>query len=97
MFFKRTSDKINKTVDNANAVLMDVGESTTKLLNSTNDQVNDFSKKTNAVVWTIVGCIAVTTVTNLILLGLSLRMSHLTKAAGHAAADTIIRLTIGGK
>ena len=87
--------KLNKTMDNANAVLMDVGESTTKLLNNTNDQVSDFSKKTNAVVWTVVGCIAVTTVTNLILLGLSLRMGHLTKASG--IATETIRIVIGGK
>lgn len=88
--------KLNKTMDNANAVLMDVGESTTKLLENTNDQVSDFSKKTNAVVWAIVGCICVTTVTNLIILGCSLRMSHMTKVAGTVATETI-KIIIGGK
>jgi len=88
--------KLNKTMDNANAVLMDVGESTTKLLNNTNDQVSDFGKKTNAVIWAIAGCIVITTISNLIILGCSLRMSHMTKVASAAATETI-KIIIGGK
>ncbi len=88
--------KLNKTMDNANAVLMDVGESTTKLLNNTNDQVSDFSKRTKTMVWVIAGCIIVTTGTNLILLGLGLRMGHMAKVASTTATETI-KIIIGGK
>ena len=96
MFFKKTAENLNKTVKNVNEVIKEVGKSSTKLLNNSNGAVTDFSNKTNAVIWTIVGCIAVTTVTNLVLLGLSLRMGHGMKTASAVTHDTI-RIVIGGK
>ena len=97
MFFKKTAENLNKAVNDANKVIKEVGKSSTKLLDNSNGAVQDFSNKTNAVIWTIVGCIAVTTVTNLVLLGISLRMGHNVKAAAAPVAHDTIRIIIGGK
>lgn len=95
MFFKKTTEKLNDTIQDTNKVINEIGKNTNKLLKSSTNGVEDFSNKTNAVIWTIVGCIAVTTVTNLILLGLSLKMGHRMPQATSSATESI-RIVIGG-
>ena len=99
MWFKQTTSKVNNAVDTANKTIDEVGKSAKKMLDNSNEAVNDFSNKTNAVIWTVVGCIAVTTITNLILLGFSLKMSHHIKApmANKGVGGETIRIILGGK
>ena len=93
MFFKKTTEKLNNTIQDTNKVINEIGKNTNKLLKSSTNGVEDFSNKTNAVIWTIVGCIAMTTITNFILLGVTLKMGHRISPA--SAATESIRIVLG--
>lgn len=97
MFFKKTAENLNKTVQDVNKVIKEVGKSSTKLLDNSNGAVTDFSNKSNLVIGGILLGLGVMLVTNMVTLGISLRMGHNLKAATTPVAHDTIRIIIGGK
>lgn len=100
MFFKKTAENLNKTVRDVNKVIKEVGKSSTKLLDNSNDAVTDFNNNTKIIIWTVIGCVGFTMLTNAILLGVGIKLTRslklLSPAAATAATETI-KIVLGGK